>query len=348
MNYEQLGAAAGRMVDAEQGALRDSFSGTGNLLRALYPLGIPTHQMDDIGLVMRILATLYRMANTARPLESDPYLDITGYALLGQKLWDDRKQQERARMGELQRLADEERKEADAWAELNARIELAKQLNAYQVQPKAEEEVAIAAQAEVVTLPVTYPESPEQVVTPDSYEREADVKPVAPEAVSVPLKPPVVLPPQFEEAAPLPERGEPGYRAWLQPEKAEQIRKWVRRGMLPKEIARKMGVEPGVLFQWKAIDVEFAALFNGSKAPSLVDLADIHAEKSRRLRPVDEWLTPERKAQIRQWMSQDPRPSLAALARLMGKPYGTLFTWRDKYPEFAELLEYPSAAGNGK
>jgi len=83
MNYEELGAEIGRLVEYKQSAYGNSFGRSGEVLRQLYPDGIKQEQYDDALAITRIVDKLFRIATDRDALGESPYRDIAGYGLLG-------------------------------------------------------------------------------------------------------------------------------------------------------------------------------------------------------------------------------------------------------------------------
>ena len=81
--YEELGAEIGALVDEKQKAYGDSFGRAGEILRVLYPDGIPPDRYTDALAVTRLVDKLFRIATSKDALGEDPYRDIAGYGLLG-------------------------------------------------------------------------------------------------------------------------------------------------------------------------------------------------------------------------------------------------------------------------
>lgn len=81
--YEKLGAEIGRLVEQKQAAYGDAVAKTGEMMRILYPDGIPPEKMGDALIVIRILDKLSRIATDRDALGESPYRDIAGYGLLG-------------------------------------------------------------------------------------------------------------------------------------------------------------------------------------------------------------------------------------------------------------------------
>lgn len=80
--YAELGRAIGELVEKKQAAYGDSFGKSGQVLRLLYPDGIPLEKLDDALVVVRILDKLFRIATDRDALGESPFRDIAGYALL--------------------------------------------------------------------------------------------------------------------------------------------------------------------------------------------------------------------------------------------------------------------------
>lgn len=80
--YENLGREIGKLVATKQQAYGDSFGKSGDVMRILYPDGIPVDQLDDALTVVRVLDKLFRIATDKDALGESPWRDIAGYALL--------------------------------------------------------------------------------------------------------------------------------------------------------------------------------------------------------------------------------------------------------------------------
>ena len=81
--FSQLGDDVGKLVYDKQLAYGDSFGGSGECLRQMFPEGIKPSQYDDLLTIARILDKLFRLANDPSAFDENPYQDIVGYALLG-------------------------------------------------------------------------------------------------------------------------------------------------------------------------------------------------------------------------------------------------------------------------
>lgn len=83
MNYKDLGARIGALVDEKNRAYGNSFNQAGQILEILYPNGIQPGQYSDVLCMVRILDKMFRIATDRDALGESPYGDIAGYALLG-------------------------------------------------------------------------------------------------------------------------------------------------------------------------------------------------------------------------------------------------------------------------
>lgn len=82
VTYESIGSEIGRLVQQKQQAYGDSFGKSGQVMRVLYPDGIPPEKLEDALTVTRILDKLFRIATDRDALGESPWRDIAGYALL--------------------------------------------------------------------------------------------------------------------------------------------------------------------------------------------------------------------------------------------------------------------------
>ena len=82
--YSSLGQAVGKLVEEKQEAYGDSFGRAGDIMRVLYPDGVPLSKYDDMLAIVRILDKLFRIATHGAGdlMDESPARDIAGYALL--------------------------------------------------------------------------------------------------------------------------------------------------------------------------------------------------------------------------------------------------------------------------
>ena len=81
-NYKEIGAQIGALVAQKQEAYGDSFGKSGEIIRTLYPAGIPPEKLEDALTVVRVIDKLFRIATDRDALGESPWRDIAGYALL--------------------------------------------------------------------------------------------------------------------------------------------------------------------------------------------------------------------------------------------------------------------------
>ena len=80
--YEKLAKSIARTLKGKQSAYGDSFGKSGDVLRALYPDGIPPDKYDDALAVVRVVDKLFRVATDRDAFGESPWRDIAGYAIL--------------------------------------------------------------------------------------------------------------------------------------------------------------------------------------------------------------------------------------------------------------------------
>lgn len=85
MTYEELGAEVGRLVDQKQAAYGDAYGKSEEILKVLFPNGIPTDRFTDALAITRVVDKLFRIATDKDAFGEDPWIDIAGYGLLGAK-----------------------------------------------------------------------------------------------------------------------------------------------------------------------------------------------------------------------------------------------------------------------
>lgn len=85
--YESLGREIGALVGRKNAAYGDAFGKVAQILEILYPDGIGRESYHDVGLLVRVLDKLSRIATDAGAFGESPYLDIAGYMLLAEARW---------------------------------------------------------------------------------------------------------------------------------------------------------------------------------------------------------------------------------------------------------------------
>ena len=81
-DYSTIACDIAETVKTKQAAYGDSFGKSGEVLRILYPEGIPLEKMDDALTIVRVLDKVFRIATDRDALGESPWRDIAGYALL--------------------------------------------------------------------------------------------------------------------------------------------------------------------------------------------------------------------------------------------------------------------------
>ena len=70
--YAVLGNQVGQLVEKKQAAYGDSFGKSGEVMRILYPAGIPPEKLDDALTVVRVVDKLFRIATDRDALGESP------------------------------------------------------------------------------------------------------------------------------------------------------------------------------------------------------------------------------------------------------------------------------------
>lgn len=83
MNYAELGAEIGQLVQQKNQAYGDSFSRSGDVLKILFPQGIAVEQYIDALAIVRVVDKLFRIATQKDAFGESPWRDIVGYGILG-------------------------------------------------------------------------------------------------------------------------------------------------------------------------------------------------------------------------------------------------------------------------
>ena len=97
--YERLAGEIASILQIKNAAYGNAFAKTTEILKLLYPNGIPLTSYDDVHVIVRVLDKLSRIAQNNDPLGEDPWSDICGYSILAQvqrekKRYDNRKDKE--------------------------------------------------------------------------------------------------------------------------------------------------------------------------------------------------------------------------------------------------------------
>lgn len=81
-DYENLGKDLGKLITEKQMAYGDSYGKSGEVLKQLFPNGIPKESYTDALAIVRIVDKLFRIATDPTWGDESPWKDIAGYALL--------------------------------------------------------------------------------------------------------------------------------------------------------------------------------------------------------------------------------------------------------------------------
>jgi len=81
-NYEELGREIGALIQEKQQSYGDSFHKSGEVMKLLFPKGIPPESYVDALALVRIIDKLFRLATDPGYNGENSWGDIAGYALL--------------------------------------------------------------------------------------------------------------------------------------------------------------------------------------------------------------------------------------------------------------------------
>ncbi len=81
--YYRVAKMVAKLVEEKDKLYGNSIENCGKILKILYPNGVKPEQYKDMLLVMRILEEASRVANKKEGFEENPFMYISGYALLG-------------------------------------------------------------------------------------------------------------------------------------------------------------------------------------------------------------------------------------------------------------------------
>lgn len=81
--FKEIGNEIGALVEEKNKAYGSAFQKSAQLLEILYPEGVKPSQYRDLLLTNRILDKLVRKATNNDPFGESPWIDITGYGILG-------------------------------------------------------------------------------------------------------------------------------------------------------------------------------------------------------------------------------------------------------------------------
>ena len=82
--YETLAMEIATLLQQKNAAYGSAFEKTTDILKQLYPKGIPVDSYKDVHVIVRVLDKLSRIAQNNDPFGEDPWMDICGYSILAQ------------------------------------------------------------------------------------------------------------------------------------------------------------------------------------------------------------------------------------------------------------------------
>lgn len=82
-DFVAIAKEIGELVTEKNRAYGDSFSGSGDFLRLLYPNGVQPEQYTDMLLLVRMYDKMKRIATHKDAFGENPFQDLTGYGILG-------------------------------------------------------------------------------------------------------------------------------------------------------------------------------------------------------------------------------------------------------------------------
>lgn len=81
-DYVKVGKELGELVNEKQAAYGDSFGRSNEVLKILYPDGVPVEKYSDFLALTRVIDKCFRIATDRDALGESPWRDVAGYALL--------------------------------------------------------------------------------------------------------------------------------------------------------------------------------------------------------------------------------------------------------------------------
>ena len=82
--YEQIALEVSTLLQQKNAAYGSAFEKTTEILKLLYPKGIPLSAYKNVHVIVRVLDKLSRIAQDNDPFGESPWIDICGYSILAQ------------------------------------------------------------------------------------------------------------------------------------------------------------------------------------------------------------------------------------------------------------------------
>jgi len=93
-DFEKIALEIANLVKEKQLAYGDSFGKAKEIIKVLYPSGIPVEAYGDALTVVRVIDKLFRIATKKDAFGESPWKDVLGYALLSLAKEEDKKAEE--------------------------------------------------------------------------------------------------------------------------------------------------------------------------------------------------------------------------------------------------------------
>lgn len=83
VNFIEIGRDIGELVQKKNDAYGDAFAQSEKILKVLFPNGVPVDKYTDMLAIVRVVDKLFRIANRKDAFGENPWMDVSGYGLLG-------------------------------------------------------------------------------------------------------------------------------------------------------------------------------------------------------------------------------------------------------------------------
>lgn len=88
--YQEIAEDIAKMLADKNESYGSSYVKVGDLMRILFPRGIPTDRLQEALVITRVLDKLGRLANSPDAFGESPWRDIAGYAILQLAFWQEK------------------------------------------------------------------------------------------------------------------------------------------------------------------------------------------------------------------------------------------------------------------
>lgn len=83
--FSKIAEEIGDVVELKNRAYGNAINDTEGFLKLLYPNGITEDKYHSVGLLIRMWDKMKRIASDAEAFGESPFMDIAGYAILGEE-----------------------------------------------------------------------------------------------------------------------------------------------------------------------------------------------------------------------------------------------------------------------